>query len=72
VATEHLDALNRPGHAPWELSFSFGRALQAPALKLWAGRPENVGAAQHALHQRARCNSAARFGHYSRAMEKAA
>ena len=72
TATEHLQALNRLGHVPWELSFSFGRALQAPALKLWAGRAENVSAAQRALHQRARCNSAARFGNYSRTMEKAA
>lgn len=71
-ATAHLQALNRMGHVPWELSFSFGRALQAPALKLWAGRPENVAAAQCALHQRARCNSAARFGNYSTEMEKAA
>jgi fructose-bisphosphate aldolase class I len=71
-ATEHLDAMNRLGRAPWELSFSFGRALQAPALKTWAGKKENVAAAQRALHQRARCNSAARFGSYSSAMEKAA
>lgn len=68
-ATEHLDALNRIGRAPWQLSFSFGRALQAPALKAWAGKPGNVPAAQAALLQRARCNSAARFGQYSAAME---
>lgn len=71
-ATEHLDAMNRLGRVPWELSFSFGRALQAPALRRWAGRPENVTAAQRVLHQRARCNSAARFGRYSTEMEKAA
>jgi fructose-bisphosphate aldolase class I len=69
-ATEHLDALNRLGGAPWELSFSFGRALQAPALKAWAGRVEHVPAAQAALLHRARCNSAARFGQYSPEMEK--
>lgn len=68
-ATEHLDALNRIEHLPWELSFSFGRALQAPALQRWAGRSENAGAAQAALLQRARCNSAARFGQYSTDME---
>jgi fructose-bisphosphate aldolase class I len=70
-ATEHLDALNRldPDHTPWQLSFSFGRALQAPALKAWAGRTENRAAAQDALLQRARCNSAARFGQYSPEME---
>jgi fructose-bisphosphate aldolase, class I len=69
-ATEHLDALNRIGHAPWELSFSFGRALQAPAMKTWAGLAANVPAAQQALLHRASCNSAARFGTYTAAMEK--
>lgn len=69
-ATEHLDALNRIEHLPWELSFSFGRALQAPALQRWAGRSENAAAAQAALLHRARCNSAARFGQYSADMER--
>lgn len=68
-ATEHLDALNRIDRAPWQMSFSFGRALQAPALKVWAGRQENVAAAQAALLHRARCNSAARFGQYTPDME---
>jgi fructose-bisphosphate aldolase class I len=63
-ATEHLNALNKPGHAPWELSFSFGRALQDPALKAWKGAAENVSAAQKALRHRAQCNSAARYGRY--------
>ena len=54
--------MNRLGHAPWQLSFSFGRALQAPALSAWRGKFENVGAAQNALLERARANSAARFG----------
>jgi fructose-bisphosphate aldolase class I len=71
-ATQHLDALNRLGHAPWELSFSFGRALQAPALKAWSGKTENVEAAQRALLERARCNSAARYGRYSAEMERKA
>jgi len=70
VATEHLNALNRLGKAPWELSFSFGRALQAPSLKTWKGAPSNVSAAQKALLHRARCNSAARFGKYSQDMER--
>ncbi len=61
-ATEHLNALNQLGKAPWELSFSFGRALQAPALKAWKGSAENVRTAQDTLHHRARCNSMARFG----------
>jgi fructose-bisphosphate aldolase class I len=69
-ATEHLDAMNRLGPAPWELSFSFGRALQAPALKLWKGLPENARAAQQALRHRARCNSAARHGIYDEALER--
>jgi fructose-bisphosphate aldolase class I len=64
-ATQHLNALNRAGNAPWELSFSFGRALQAPALSAWKGQASNTGAAQKALYHRARCNSAARFGKYS-------
>jgi fructose-bisphosphate aldolase class I len=69
-ATANLNALNRLGGAPWELSFSYGRALQSPALKAWAGKSENASAAQRALHHRAKCNSAARSGSYSPAMEK--
>jgi fructose-bisphosphate aldolase class I len=61
--------LNRVGPSPWELSFSFGRALQAPALKAWAGQAGHAAAAQHALLHRARCNSAARFGRYTSGME---
>jgi len=68
-ATRNLNALNQLGSAPWELSFSFGRALQAPALQAWAGKPENVTAAQQTLLHRARCNGAARFGKYSAEME---
>jgi fructose-bisphosphate aldolase, class I len=64
-ATQHLNALNKLGKPPWELSFSFGRALQAPALKVWKGSSANAQAAQAALHDRARCNSAARFGKYT-------
>jgi fructose-bisphosphate aldolase, class I len=68
-ATEHLNALNKLGKAPWELSFSFGRALQAPALNAWKGSAVNAKAAQTALYQRARCNSAARVGKYAGVME---
>ena len=64
-ATEHLNALNQLGKVPWALSFSFGRALQAPALKAWKGSASNVSAAQHALYHRARCNSVARSGSYA-------
>ena len=69
-ATEHLNALNRLGPAPWELSFSFGRALQTQAMNVWQGKPENVLAAQNALHHRAQCNFAARFGRYTERIEK--
>lgn len=69
-ATKNLDAMNRLGGAPWELSFSFGRALQAPALKAWAGKAENATAAQQALLHRARCNQAARFGRYDEMLEQ--
>jgi fructose-bisphosphate aldolase class I len=71
-ATEHLNAMNQIGGFPWELSFSYGRALQAPPLKAWAGRAENLAAAQKAYHHRARCNGAARYGKYTSAMEKQA
>ena len=71
-ATAHLDAMNRMGGQPWELSFSYGRALQAPSLKAWGGRAENVEEAQRALVLRARCNGAARSGTYSPDMETAA
>ncbi len=71
-ATKHLNAMNALGPHPWELSFSYGRALQAPALKAWGGKPENVEAAQKAYARRARLNSAARSGSYSPDMEKLA
>lgn len=71
VATQRLNAICRVGAAPWKLSFSFGRALQAPAMKSWNGSQANVVAAQGALHHRARCNSAALDGKYSETMERA-
>jgi fructose-bisphosphate aldolase, class I len=70
-ATEHLNEMNRLGNAPWQVSFSFGRALQQPALKLWRGRADGVKAAQEALMHRAQCNSEARFGRYSEDLERA-
>ena len=69
LATAHLNAMNALGAAPWELSFSYGRALQAPALKAWAGDNANRPAAAAAFMHRARCNGAARSGSYSDAME---
>lgn len=71
-ATAHLNAMNSLGPHPWELSFSYGRALQAPALKAWKGDPSNVTAGQRELLHRARCNGAARDGRYSTDMEQAA
>jgi fructose-bisphosphate aldolase class I len=68
-ATEHLNAMNRLGQVPWELSFSFGRALQAPVLKVWKGDPPNVADAQRTFRHRAWCNSKARSGEYTEQME---
>jgi len=72
LASAHLNEMNKIGGMPWELSFSYGRALQAPALKAWGGKPENLDAGQKAYYHRARCNGAARYGEYTEAMEKAA
>jgi fructose-bisphosphate aldolase class I len=71
-ATANLNAMNAMGEHPWQLSFSYGRALQAPALKAWGGKPENVEAAQRAYYHRAKMNSAARTGVYAPEMEKEA
>jgi fructose-bisphosphate aldolase, class I len=71
-ATAHLNAMNAMGPHPWELSFSYGRALQAPALKAWGGKPENVEAARRAYYHRAKMNGAARTGMYAPEMETAA
>jgi len=71
-ATAHLNAMNALGPHPWQLSFSYGRALQAPALKAWVGKPENVQAAQRAYYHRAKMNSAARTGMYAPEMEREA
>ncbi|QTR48263.1 fructose-bisphosphate aldolase [Thiothrix litoralis] len=71
LASSRLNAMNVgfKSRAPWALSFSYGRALQQPAMEAWAGQDANVKAAQQALLQRARCNLAARRGEYSAAME---
>ncbi len=71
LATQHLNAMNQAGPQPWELSYSYGRALQAAALTTWAGDDANRPAAQAALLHRARCNGAARTGSYSAEMEAA-
>jgi fructose-bisphosphate aldolase class I len=69
-ATAHLDAMNRMGGAPWPLSFSYGRALQAPALHTWSETPAgNVAAAQRKLLHRARMNGLAALGEWQESME---
>jgi fructose-bisphosphate aldolase class I len=74
VATAHLHAMNRifKGNLPWPLSFSYGRALQAPSLKAWKGAAANVAAAQAALIHRSRMNSLASLAGYSPEAEKQA
>ena len=71
-ATIHLNEMNTMGPHPWELSFSYGRALQSPALAAWGGDPANVQAAQRALAHRARMNGLARDGAYSTDLESSA
>jgi fructose-bisphosphate aldolase class I len=68
-STRHLDAMNELDNVPWELSFSFGRALQQPVLKIWAGKEENIKKAQTVFYKRARLNSLARTGDYKKEME---
>ena len=69
-ATAHLNAMNAMGPHPWQLSFSYGRALQAPALKAWIGEEGNVEAAQKAFLRRAKFNGAARSGSYAPEWER--
>jgi fructose-bisphosphate aldolase class I len=71
-ATAHLHYMNAMGPLPWKLSFSYGRALQAAALKAWGGKSENVAAGQRAFAHRARMNSAAALGKWNEGMERAA
>jgi fructose-bisphosphate aldolase class I len=71
-ATANLQAINALGPHPWVVSYSYGRALQAPAIAAWGGKPENVETAQRALAHRARMNSAASAGTYSAEMEELA
>ena len=69
LATEHLNAMNAIGNCPWELSFSYGRALQGPTLEAWGGNAANASKAQKIFYHRAKCNSAARYGKYTQQME---
>ena len=68
-ATENLQAMNALGPSPWQLSFSYGRALQETTLKAWNGRAENAGQAQATFFHRSKCTGAARDGHYNPVME---
>ena len=71
VATAHLNAMNSAGSHPWALSFSYGRALQDPALVAWSGEETNVKAGQEALYHRSKCNSLATAGTYRAELETA-
>ncbi len=71
-ATEHLSLMNEIGNLPWALTFSYGRALQAAALKAWSGKSENVAAAQRAFSHRAKMNGLAALGKWQRELETAA
>ena len=68
-ATQNLNAMNALGTFPWELSFSYGRALQAPVLRVWKGQAKNAETAQKAFYHRAQCNGAARSGSYTEQLE---
>ena len=70
VATGRLNAICRAGGVPWKLSFSFGRALQDTAMRIWKGSPANLAAAQAALRHRAKCNHLAVLGQYSEQAER--
>jgi fructose-bisphosphate aldolase class I len=71
-ATAHLDAMNKIGNLPWQLTFSYGRALQAAPQKAWSGKSENVAAAQRAFAHRAMMNSLAALGEWKADLEKKA
>ncbi|MBI5530469.1 MAG: fructose-bisphosphate aldolase class I [Candidatus Doudnabacteria bacterium] len=69
-ATENLNAINSQGTQPWPLTFSYARALQDAATKTWAGKPENMDQAQQVFLHRAKMNSLATFGKYTKALEE--
>lgn len=70
-ATAHLNAMNAMGDHPWQISFSYGRALQGPVLESWQGNAANISEAQSHFLQRAKFNGAARYGKYRSDMEDA-
>jgi fructose-bisphosphate aldolase class I len=69
LATAHLNAMNARGPHPWQVSFSYSRALQDPVLKVWRGQAGKLAEAQRIFLHRARCNGAARSGRYTRELE---
>ena len=70
LATSHLNAINKLDLSkPWKISFSYGRALQDPAIEAWRGKQQNLKAAQQAFYHRAKCNGAAAIGKYTSALE---
>ena len=69
LATAHLDAMNKIGGFSWKVSFSYGRALQAAALKAWMGMPENMFISQDALSHRAKMNKLASLGEWDHGLE---
>jgi fructose-bisphosphate aldolase class I len=71
-ATAHLDAMNKIGHLPWALTFSYGRALQHAPQTAWRGKSENVAAAQRAFSHRAKMNGLAALGQWKADLEKKA
>jgi fructose-bisphosphate aldolase class I len=71
-ATAHLDTMNKIGNLPWNLTFSYGRALQAAPQKAWSGKPENVAAGQRAFAHRAQMNGLASLGQWKQDLEKKA
>jgi fructose-bisphosphate aldolase class I len=71
-ASEHLSLMNKIGSLPWELTFSYGRALQDEALKAWGGKPESFVAGQKAFARRAKLNGLARNGSYTAKSEQEA
>src|SRR5581483_11520364 len=68
-ATENLNEIDKHGNLPWPMTFSYARALQDSATKIWAGKPENILLGQQAFIERARLDSLARQGKYSSNME---
>jgi fructose-bisphosphate aldolase class I len=68
-ATQHLNAINQLGPHPWQVSFSYGRALQDACIRAWSGDAAKLGAGQQAFYHRAKCNGLARFGKYTEKLE---